>query len=220
MLSPTELIEGCIKAHPEARNEFVKRFHRNIAGMLVKVAWRNHGHGDNLEDLAQDVYVKIFSDDAKVLRSLRSCDEPSVAGLVQSVAYSVACDRFRDRTAQKRGGAVQVISLDQPEAPDVAQPGDLDRFLRSILFSEIDKVLGKVTAEPAEREVFWLYFRHGFTARDIAAFPSCRWSAKGVESLLFRLSKEIRERLASAGRPKKESKGKSAVAPSDRTGTC
>lgn len=222
-LSPSELIEGCIKAQPEARNEFVRRFHRNIARVLVKVAWRNDGCDDNLEDLAQDVYVKIFADGARVLRSLRSCDEPSVAGLVQAIAYSVACDRFRDRKAQKRGGGALVISLDQPEAQEVSKAEDSERFLRSILFAEIDKALGQVTSEPGgeeQRQAFWLYYRHGYTARDIAALPFIHLSAKGVESLLLRLTKELREKLCTPGREKKDSKGKSASAPSDRSGTC
>lgn len=219
MRTAADLIEECIGGNAEARSEFVSRFHRNIVAILVKVACRNQqGRAELIQDLAQDVYLRIFADDSKCLRSLRSRDEASVAGLVQAIAYSVACDHFREGRALKRGGGVRVVSLDDSQTPEVAR--EPDDILRSIVFSQIDKTLvGLVenSRRAEQRTVFWLYFRHGLSARDIAALPGCALSAKGVESLLLRLTRAVRERLA-APRCETSGEGKAAVFPSPSSG--
>lgn len=172
-----------------------------------------------VRDLTQDVYLRILAEDCRVLRTLRSQDEPSIAALVQSIAYSVACDHFRRSAAKKRGGAQRPVSLDDAAAPEVPDSGG-EQVLRSILFAEIDKALGEVTDESRrteQRHVFWLYFRHGFTSRDIAGLPFCDLSVKGVESLIFRLTKGVREKL---GKPPDSREGKRTRISSEGAGTC
>jgi len=44
--------------------------------------------------------------------------------------------------------------------------------------------------------VFWLYYRAGFTASAIASLPTVGLTTKGVESLIFRLTRIVRENLA------------------------
>jgi hypothetical protein len=44
--------------------------------------------------------------------------------------------------------------------------------------------------------VFWLYYRAGCSAAEIAAVPGIDLTAKGVESLLLRMTRELRRRLA------------------------
>jgi RNA polymerase sigma-70 factor (ECF subfamily) len=222
-LHPRELIERCIRADRDARSEFVSRFHRNIASIIVKIACRYQaGKQDLVQDLIQDVYLRIFSADCKVLRTLRSHEESAIAGLVQAIAYSVACDHFRSGATLKRGGAKPVISLEDSATGEGAQTGhEAERVLRSVLFAQIDRALKDVVGQsnPGEqRSVFWLYFRHGFTARDISALPFCKLSAKGVESLLLRLTKGVRDRLA--GRGVGGAEGKPPSIPSERTGAC
>lgn len=220
MLTPTDLIEGCIRADAEARSEFVCRFHRNVVSIIVKVAGRNRDNLDLIQDLTQDVYLRIFSDDSKPLRMLRSRNESSVAGLVQAIAYSVACDHFRGQAALKRGGGMHLVSLDAPEAPQISKPGHADEILRSILFSEIDRALVRLVGDSArseQRTVFWLYFRHGLSARDIADSGVGNLNPKGVESLLSRLTKRVRERLGvDVGEPLAE--GKLPSIPSEDSG--
>jgi RNA polymerase sigma-70 factor (ECF subfamily) len=47
-----------------------------------------------------------------------------------------------------------------------------------------------------DRTVFWLYYQQGFSAKAIAALPSIGLSEKGVESAILRLTREVRNRLA------------------------
>ena len=46
------------------------------------------------------------------------------------------------------------------------------------------------------REIFWLHYRAGLSARAIADLPEIGLTAKGVESVIMRVTKELRERLA------------------------
>ena len=61
-----------------------------------------------------------------------------------------------------------------------------------VLVREIDKQLG---CPPRDRNVFWLYYREGLTAAEIAAIPAVGLSVKGVESLIHRMGAELRERM-------------------------
>jgi len=195
-----ELIGGCIGGDASARSEFASRFHRNIAATITKVACRG-GYSDPelIKELIQETYLKLLSENAKPLRLLRTVHEGAVAALVQAIAFSVACDYFREKAAQKRGGAVLTVPLDDPATPEIARKDQEREILRNILFSQVDRALSDVlgSSEPSDqRSVFWLYYRHGMTARDIAALPLSGLSIKGIESLLLRLTRGVRERLA------------------------
>jgi RNA polymerase sigma-70 factor (ECF subfamily) len=199
VLPISELIQLCVDGNALARSEFAARFHKNIAGAVVKVT---HGSSrrdpELIRELIQDVYVKLFRDTAKSLRDLRDAHEGAVVGLVQAVAYSVACDYFRGRGAHKRGGTAKVVALDDPETPQPELKGGESSILDRILFLEIDRALSEVLDSGehcCERTVFWLYYRHGLTANDIARLRLTDLSAKGIESLLRRLTKGIREKL-------------------------
>ena len=47
--------------------------------------------------------------------------------------------------------------------------------------------------------LFWLYYRQGFTAEEIAALPAAGLSAKGVESALRRIAGWLRDRIEGPG---------------------
>ena len=220
-LSGTELIQGCLRADAGARAEFVARFQGNITSVLTKIAFREgRPSRDLLLELRQEVYLKIFAADCTVLRKLRSSEEAAIAALVQSIAYSVAYDYFRRSGALKRGGARRIVSLEDPANSESFAAAGADDPLRSILFSEIDRMLGQVADPlrlPQQRTVFWLYFRHGFTAGDIARLRFSGLSEKGVESLLRRLTKGVRERL---GLGRASGEGKSVRIASGGTSEC
>jgi RNA polymerase sigma-70 factor (ECF subfamily) len=44
--------------------------------------------------------------------------------------------------------------------------------------------------------IFWLHYRVGLSARNIADLPGIGLTTKGVESILLRITKELRERMA------------------------
>ena len=47
-----------------------------------------------------------------------------------------------------------------------------------------------------DQKIFWLYYRLGFSAKQIAEFPTFQLTAKGVESTLHRLTVLVRARVS------------------------
>lgn len=69
---------------------------------------------------------------------------------------------------------------------------------REVLFKQIDECIESCLEGPdrdRDRTVFWLYYQQGMTAKDIAALPTIALSTKGVESVIFRMIRLLRERM-------------------------
>jgi len=213
-LSATELLATCARrADAACWQEFINRFNPVILRSVIRVAIR-HGSTEKplIDDLVQEIYLKICSEQCKLIRSFTPQGPDSAFGFLKVVASNVAQDFFKGRHAQKRAPELHAESV------DVATPGpteSLDNCLtqaeRSVLIAQIDRRLR--TALPPEevqrsRTIFWLYYRSGLTASAIASLPSVGLTTKGVESLLHRLTKLVRESLSNVTAPdKRDRKG-------------
>jgi hypothetical protein len=68
--SAEELVRACVEAgNSEAWNEFVCRFRKLIACVVLRIA-RKYGESSPaiVDDLVQDVYLKVCSDNCRLLR--------------------------------------------------------------------------------------------------------------------------------------------------------
>ena len=195
-----DLIQECLSGNQQAWTEFVARFHRVIAATVIKTARRfKQLSPDTADDLIQQTYLRICSDDFRALRMFRSSEPKAIYGFVQSIAYSVVQDHFRSKFAITHGGAVPMVPLDLLSGRDVRDQSAPKELENEVLIREIDDLLKGAPSSPeAERDrtIFWLYYRQGLTAKAIAALPGIKLSAKGVESLIFRLTGELRRRMA------------------------
>jgi len=65
---------------------------------------------------------------------------------------------------------------------------------QSALFAQLDRKLRSApeVIRDRDRALFWLYYRQGLTAGEIAALPSAGLTAKGVESALRRVTGWLR----------------------------
>jgi DNA-directed RNA polymerase specialized sigma24 family protein len=68
---------------------------------------------------------------------------------------------------------------------------------RSVLLSELDRKLRSAPEVIRERDraLFWLYYLQGLTAEEIARLPVVGLTAKGVESVLRRVTRWLREEI-------------------------
>ena len=117
------------------------------------------------------------------------------------MAANCAHDYFRSKYADKRG-ATRTERL-EPRLEQLATGAGMKKIEAHILISQVNAALD---VSPRDRVVFWLYYRQGLTAREIAAALSNQLSDKGVESLIHRLTLAVRENLQlpkgpSDGRP-------------------
>jgi len=213
-LSPPELFAVCANRGDAASwKEFMGRFNAVIARSVLRVAIRQ-GISDRalVDDLVQETYLKLCANECKLLKSFTPRHPEAEFAYLKVVAANVAHDYFKSRHAEKRGSDAECESLD--ESTDLPN-SEISRHSlrpseRAILINQIDRKLVSVVP-PDElqraRMVFWLYYRVGFTASGIASLPSIGLTTEGVESLLFRLTKLVRDSLV-VGAPGKSSNPK------------
>jgi RNA polymerase sigma-70 factor (ECF subfamily) len=213
-LSSERLVRACVDTGDAgAWQEFVSRFRPVIAGTVLRTARR---FGDCpaqlIDDLVQDTYLKICANHCRTLREFRPDADDAIYGLLKTIAFSVTQDYFRGGMAIKRQTDRRQSALDHYAESTIAGSEGLPEVEREILIRQIDEQLAACT-EPdtgaRDRQIFWLYYRHGMTARAIAAIPGIGLTQKGVESAIQRLTNHVRNRVARWKSPKGKTSGSS-----------
>lgn len=196
-LSARELVQLCLEMNDEAWAEFVRRYQRLIGGVIARRVRRHTGllPGPELvDDLSQETYLKLCANNFKALRTFDFRHENALCGFLKVVASNIVEDYFR-RKNPKPG------EIDPEEVPTEPSIGPGSRSVEiEVSLAEIDMCLQEHKDEPnfaRDYAIFWLYFRQGLTAKEIAALPSIGLSVKGVESTLLRMVRAIRARVAS-----------------------
>lgn len=191
VLADDDLVRECA-AHscPEAWEEFIRRFQPQIATVVAR-ACREWGEArqEVKEDLIQNTYLKLWANNCSVLKRYEPRHQNSFRGYLKVVSANLVYDWFRkehpidDKTDE----------LKPDINPTRGSHGDDEIF-----FHEVDDILrqrGDGPAEERERAIFWLYYRQGLTAREIAAIPALNLTVKGVESCIFRLTMYVKRKL-------------------------
>jgi RNA polymerase sigma factor (sigma-70 family) len=188
-----ELVRLCVETGREdAWDELIGRVQPTFARIACHMAL---GGGptqtQEIDDIVQEMLLKIAHGRSESLRRLpQESDEDAMAYLKCSAA-NTARDYFRVKRAGKRGLEKTANLDDEVVARLAAEMTGIDIDKR-VLLSQIDCVL---QVEPGERTIFWLYYRTGLSAKEIAALPYVQLGAKGVESLLRRMTIEVREAM-------------------------
>ena len=195
-LSIVSLLDRCVEQdHADAWEEFVRRFQRTIAGAVCK-ALRSYGTFDPtlVEDLVQDSFVRLCRDHFRSLRQFQAVDEECFYGLLRATAISAVCDHLRRRLAIKRRADASPGTLETVLLEAVAGRATEEVYHDSITLQRIDELLQAATPPHTERNrfVFWMHYRDGFSAAEIARLPSVGLTAKGVETLLRRLMNDLK----------------------------
>ena len=184
----SEMYGDCIRSggkHPACDD-----FFRTIRPVLRRVSWRVARQYDALgdvDDLVQEVSLKLIASGTSILESLPPHPDGALA-YFSVLAANSARDFFRARGAFKRGTQPTISLDDQLKAVaaslDVAESYDQELLLRGI-----EERLPK---DRREQVVFRLYYRQGLTAKEIADIPALNLKIKGVESMIFRITRSIR----------------------------
>ncbi len=200
-LSNRELVGECLKGMAaEAWEEFVRRFQPLISGVTARVA-RDFGNVTPglIDDLTQDVYLKLCADGFRLLRECQMPHENSIFSYLKFVAASVAHDHFKGLHAHKRRTDLYAEELQEADVQATARSEKWSSPAEErLLLGKIEEVVEEITkGANAERDrmVFWLYYRQGLTANAIAAIPALNLTQKGIESLLARVTAALRKQL-------------------------
>jgi RNA polymerase sigma-70 factor (ECF subfamily) len=181
--SPEDLLRECADLrHTQAWERFLRRFNPLIVATVVRTI-RRYGfdRGGLSDDLAQEVYVKFSANRARVLREFRPRYPGAVFGYLRVIAANVVHDHFKSKLGKH--------PAEGPLPRDVAGKDEAEWRL---LVRDIDDLLKKPPISERDRQIFWLYYRQGMSAKEIAAVSSLNLSIKGVESAIVRLNQLVR----------------------------
>ncbi|MBI4907410.1 MAG: sigma-70 family RNA polymerase sigma factor [Acidobacteria bacterium] len=214
-----QLITACAEGSDGRQwEEFVRRVHPVIASVVLRATRRfSQTSRDVVEDLVQETFVRLCADRCRVLRNFQATEGEAIFALVRTIAFNTTMDFFRGELAQKRGAGQLEIPLDvyaESAIPDHAETGHADR---EMLLEEIDNRLVHSGVRPQDRRIFWLHYRHGITSRAIAALTGGEFTPKGVESVIRRMTQDIRQwasgKRAPAAENEKKFEGKQPASP-------
>jgi RNA polymerase sigma-70 factor (ECF subfamily) len=199
-MSTVELIQACVGADNAAWEEFVVRFHRPISLSTVRIAYQwGEIPQQVVDDLVQETYLKLCANKCRQLLEFAAEHPDAIPGYIKTIAVNIARDHFKSLHSQKRGsGEVSQIMEDADSKAGPSTLGGQDAMEQEVLFKQIDECIESCLEGPdreRDRTIFWLYYQQGMTAKDIAALPRMGLSTKGVESVLVRVIRLLRERL-------------------------
>jgi RNA polymerase sigma-70 factor, ECF subfamily len=174
---------------------------RILQPLFARVAYRvalewGRDSAPEIDDIVQEIFFKLTARGGEALGRIPRQNDQAATAYLKVMAANTARDYLKARYAGKRGRA-RTVNLDEriSEIVSGAEPRPADR---DILIRQVDKLLD---ATDQERSIFWLYYRQGLTAREIASLPGCALGPKGVESLLWRLTSNIRRSMAQTQPP-------------------
>ena len=208
-LSAVDLVRKCAHTNDaDAWQELVRRFHPVIAAAVLRTArrWCDAPPRHILDDMIQETYFKLCNDHCRLLRSFQPQHSNSIYGFVQVMAANVVHDHFKADRAEKRGAGRQTESISEHVHSDpgarATAAGSSAAMERQIQLRQIDETLVRVVVgrdEKRNRMIFFLYYRQGLTASEIAALPSLHLTTKGVESIIARTTHMIRSHITHEG---------------------
>lgn len=197
-----DLVGACARSNdPAAWEEFIRRFQPVIAAAVLRTArhWVEPSRMQ-LDDLVQETYLKLCEDNSHLLFSFLPRHEDSIYGFLRVVAANVVHDHFKGAMAAKRGAGLAHLESDMVDACAATADG-FESVARRIQLERVGDLLRQITAgkdQDKKLTIFWLRYRQGFTAREIASIPSFGLTTEGVESMLLRLVVMIRSHLQSS----------------------
>jgi RNA polymerase sigma-70 factor (ECF subfamily) len=155
---------------------------------------------ETADDLIQETYLKLCADDFRLLRNFDSRHSEAIFGYIKVVTANVVRDHFKSLRSEKRG-AGQIVETPELFVPvaDGSGLGGADAIERQVLIKDVQRHLEVCTAGPEQARncrIFWLYYQAGLAASAIATLPEVNLTTKGVESLIFRITRDLRERMA------------------------
>lgn len=199
---PGELWQACLDFPDDTGvwERFLEAYLPVFRSIAVRVAFR-WGAAGEASDVLQEICLKVSG--LARQGKLSGLDNGRRESYLKALAANAASDYFRCRRRERRNDQTTLPLPDQ-ESQLQSELG-VDALEAGVLFRQLDDL---IEGMPRERHIFHLYYRQGFSAQEIAAIPALGLSVKGVESLLRRITKRMKERLDERG------KGFSAGTPS------
>jgi RNA polymerase sigma-70 factor (ECF subfamily) len=206
-LSDTELIRACAESNDAAAwGEFVSRFQPPISLSIQRtVCQSGKDPRQFVDDLLQETFLKLCADRCRSLLEFAVLHPDAVRPYIRTIAINVTHDHFKSLQTQKHGSGKTDQLVEDFDHPSLdTGPGGPGAMEQEVLLGQIDFQLQHCAAGPNQQrdcQIFWFYFLHGMSARAIAGLATIQLTTKGVEAVIFRLARCLRQKLGGPGLP-------------------
>jgi len=157
---------------------------------------------ETVDDLIQETYLKLCSDDFGLLRRFNERHTDAFLGYLKVVTANVVRDSFKSLHTQKRGSDWIHDVPDHAVAAAEGSAGSPKAMERQVLIQEVQRFLDDcVVGVERERNhrIFWLHYRSGLSAAAIASLPGINLNAKGVDTVILRIRHDLQTRILGSG---------------------
>ena len=190
---------------PELWNDFVCLYHRYLA-RCVKTALdllvqpRPSAFEQVVEDIVQNVYLRLLKHDGRALRAFRGGSDAAISRYLRIIALNLTRNYLRGLRAQKRGHeeiSIETAADDQDRKTTMVKLIDPDsqRELQNLDFEEeINNLLTQVLISSNRNRdmlIFQLYYFDDLDAEEIAEIVGT--SRHAVHMVLSRTRQRISE---------------------------
>ncbi len=196
-VSDRNLVELCLERNEDAWLELMRRYHLLIVKVTSRTIRRWFQPTPNLlDDLFQDVVVKICANEFRALRELEWRHEGTLRGLLQVVSSTVAQDYLRRCLSWSRSLHLEQ-QLDE-FVYDRQLKGSHSAVEHKILLRQLASRLAQLIPHgpntTRDIAMFLLYYGYRVTAAELARLYDL--GTKAVESKLLRLTRLLRVHCA------------------------
>lgn len=197
-LTILQVLEICLESEEDRFwSELMRRSRPFIASVIVrKIRHRTRPCPSLVDDLTQETYLKLCANNFRALRGFKCQHENALFGFLKVIASNVARDYVRSAFCQKRGSGAGEQGIENVEMLPMPRSFFRHQLERNILLREIENLVERYPLDSdcvRNRVIFWLYYRAGFSAKEIARLPNLGLTVKGVESALQRVTRQIKE---------------------------
>jgi RNA polymerase sigma factor (sigma-70 family) len=220
-----ELVRHLVRAAPDDPlwREFVSRFGSRIRLVVLRSFETEQARSpaldagsarDAVDDLTQDVFVRLLEGDRRALGRFRGQTDHSIYTYLNAIAVNLVRDHFKKLRALKMPrGTTSLSSPVLSEQQDIARgygqslisdgPGP-ERFVAA---HELREAIASVISESSrdgattrDRLIFRLYFIEGLTVDEIAKNRTIGLSLSGVEKCIRRMREALKSHFSSESR--------------------
>ena len=193
-LSLRDVLEYCLRTNDDAGwKEFFRRIRPTIDGTLAKRLrswWRSYQH--LVEDLRQEVHVKLLNNDARILRNLNCDTDEQLFKYIAMTAGSVAEDyRRKEQKIHQRTVSMSDEAFREPPAQELLH----SRAEIQQVWDLVEECLDKMECGEQDRAIFYFFYKDGYSVPEIGRLPTIQEPTRKVENILLRLIRRVRSEL-------------------------
>jgi RNA polymerase sigma-70 factor, ECF subfamily len=179
-----ELLEHYLRTGDDAAaKELVERIRPTIQGVVYKSLRRhsiNYGPIQELiRDLTSDTFVKLWP----ALPRFEWQGEGRFFGWVKKITINVVEDWHRRQ------------KIEEPEEEALNTPEQGVSCAERIQLNQFEEWLNGMGEAQQNIDIFWFYYRYGYTAKEIGNMPEIDMTEKRVETILARMVRQLRRKM-------------------------